>query len=129
MFRAELQIPLSEVKSYNLRIIKLYPVIPDKNGINKPIELKIILKFLAVIQVSVVFQGAQGVGGAKAGYEHAEGVVVDWLGGNHLFGHGKERFRYVIIGRKIESEKWKMYKSPGGAKRSREVVREYHLHS
>jgi len=30
---------------------------------------------------AVVFQGAQGVGGAKAGYEHAEGVVVVLLQG------------------------------------------------
>jgi hypothetical protein len=50
----------------NLRIIKPCPVV-------MPIHLKIIIKLFAVIQISVVFQGANGVGAAQAGYENAKG--------------------------------------------------------
>jgi hypothetical protein len=76
-----------------LRVIKPCSVI-------MPIELEVIIKLLAVIQVAVVFQGAQGVAGAKAGYEHAEGVVVVLLQGGQragvLFHHNSSGIAQMI---------------------------------
>ena len=52
--------------SPQLRVIEPCPVIV-------PIQIKLILQFLAVVEV---FVGGVSIGGGNAGHEHAEGVVA-----------------------------------------------------